>query len=298
MLTDEQKLQRRSGLGGSDIATILGLNPYRTPYELYCDKVDGLTIEENEAMYWGNALEEPIAKRYEELTGTVLNQSVTVCHQLKPFFLANPDRLINDTRKGLEIKTVGPRSAHLWGETGSKIIPEHYYPQIMHYLFVLDYESWDVAALINGQELRLYTFERDHDFDEIIDREGTKFWKGYIEPKLPPPISYSDPKTLRLIKMKYKDVQPKSVEMFHMEPWRQIYVEAKQKMKELNAVMDDATAHILDAMGEAEKGEFDDGSYFLRKEISVKGYTVQPKKYISFGYKKAKENADDGNTGE
>lgn len=296
MLTEKQKDLRRTGLGGSDIATLLGLNPYKTPFELYQDKVHGNTVEERESMYWGNALEEPIARRYAELTGRNLIECDTVRHPTYPYFLANPDRLINDSRIGLEIKTVGPRQTKLWGEAGSQIIPEYYYPQIMHYLFVFDYDEWDVAALLNGQEMRLYTFKRDKEFDQIIIDAGTKFWKEHVEPQIPPPISYTDPNSLILVRKLYKNIQPVETQLFHVEPWKQIYLDAKQKAKEFNGVMDEAMVHILEAMEEAEKGLFEDGSYFLRKKVSVKGYTVQPKDYISFSYKGVKK--DDGTSSE
>lgn len=35
---DEWVAQRRHGIGGSDVAAILGVNPYKTPYHVWLEK--------------------------------------------------------------------------------------------------------------------------------------------------------------------------------------------------------------------------------------------------------------------
>ncbi len=65
MLTKEQLEERRKGIGGSDAATVLGLNPYQDPYALYLDKRGEAPPEDEdflkESRYWGSVLEAPVA---------------------------------------------------------------------------------------------------------------------------------------------------------------------------------------------------------------------------------------------
>ena len=71
-LTDAQRAARRHGLGGSDVAAVLGLDPWRSPLDVYVDKVEGSQRTENAPMQWGNRLEAPIADAYAERTNTLL----------------------------------------------------------------------------------------------------------------------------------------------------------------------------------------------------------------------------------
>ncbi len=71
MTHDEWLLDRRKGIGGSDVATILGLNKWKSPYQLWLEKTSQIDLEhtESEPAYWGNVLEEVVAKEFQERTG-------------------------------------------------------------------------------------------------------------------------------------------------------------------------------------------------------------------------------------
>ena len=62
--------QRELGIGSSEVGTILGVNPFETPYQLWLRK-KGMTppVEENEAMRAGHILEGAVARYFEEETG-------------------------------------------------------------------------------------------------------------------------------------------------------------------------------------------------------------------------------------
>lgn len=83
--------RRLLGLGGSDIAAVLGINPFKTAYELYLEKVEGhkVDLSNNEKVLWGILLEDPIAKRYEQLTGSMLFCTGMVKHKKYPFLIAH-----------------------------------------------------------------------------------------------------------------------------------------------------------------------------------------------------------------
>lgn len=300
LLNNSQLEMRKNGLGGSDIATILGLNPYKTSYQLYLEKTENIiddTISLKESVVWGNLLEEPIAQRYADLTHKEIRTSETIIHPLFPYFLANPDRLIVGEKKGLEIKTVGSRSAHLWGESGSKIIPEYYYPQIMHYLFVLDYDSWDVAALIGGQELRIYTFERDKEFDRIIEECGTEFWENNVLKRIPPELACMAENSVGFLKKIYKTVDQEITELDEKSlSWKEVYLDALEHVKKYQTMADGAKAHFLVKMRNASIAKLPDGSSFVRKMVKVKGYSVPPSEYVNFSYRKGSHNERNSNS--
>ena len=65
-------------IGGSDAGTILGLNPWKSPYTLWCEKTGLLTpedISDKEAVWWGNYDEEGVARRFTEKTNLEVQRS-------------------------------------------------------------------------------------------------------------------------------------------------------------------------------------------------------------------------------
>ena len=278
---------RRTGIGGSDIAAVLGISPYKSAYEVYEEKVNGLTqdLSTNEKIVWGNLLEEPIAKRYEQLTGVQTYCTGMSRHSKYPFLIAHPDRVMFGG-KGLEIKAVGENAKHIWGESGSQVIPEYYYLQAAHYMLVLDYKAWDVAALIGGQELRIYNFERDKEIDELIIQGAFDFWTNHVEKNISPPADCSRPDVQSLIRRKNNLVSEEVVEL----PQELVEITNKwQESKELIAhykkLQAEAETMILKTIGTAGKATLPDGRVFYRKRIERKAYRVEAYNYTTLNLK-------------
>lgn len=286
MLTKEQRLLRQSGIGGSDVGILLGYNTNSTPLNLYLKKVNPLEdedVSDNEAIYWGNSFEPNIARRYEELTGHKVLASDTCRHPEYPFILATPDGLIEGMKKGLEIKTVGKRAREHWENNK---IPKSYFMQVQHCMFVLDYDEWDLAALFEGQELKIYNFKRDKGFDKIILDVCSEFWNEHVIPQIPPPVDFSSPLALEAVKALYDKVDPTQVELDDdTQNWVKIWTEAKEQVKKHEAAVKTAQAHLLDKMGNNNTGILPNGTMLVRKEINTKGYSVGPSKYVTLTYK-------------
>jgi putative phage-type endonuclease len=283
--------ERRNGLGGSDIAAVLGISPYKSAYELYEEKVNGVQadLSNNEAVIWGNLLEEPIAQYYEQLIGKQLYCSSTFKHEKYPFLIANPDRLVMFEKRGLEIKTTNEHLKHLWGESGSQQIPEYYYAQISHYMLVLDYPVWDVAVLIGGQEIRTYTFERDKEIEGIIIEQANDFWHNNVLAKKAPPIDYSKPGVRELIKRKFNLVSDVKVELpSEFVEITDQYEKAKSQISQNEKLKDMLEAMILEKMGNAGIGRLVDGRKFIRKKVERKAFNVKASSYTSLTLKGAK----------
>ena len=287
--TPEHFDARRTGIGGSDIAAVLGTSPYKSAYEVYEEKVNGFKqdLSDNEKVLWGNLLEEPIAKRYGQVTGKKLSITNLIRSGDYPFLIASPDRLVLNERQGLEIKAVGEHTKHLWGENGSQLIPEYYYLQVAHYMLVLDYQAWDVAALIGGQELRIYTFERDREIDDLIVQGAFDFWTNHVQKKIAPPKDYTRPDVQQLIKRKNNLVSDVSVELTDEYVGITDKLEnAKEQIKRYQLLQKEAEAELLDAIGEAGKAVLPDGRTFYRKKIERKAYQVEASSYITLSLKK------------
>lgn len=183
--------QRRRGIGGSDVAAILGLSPYRTPLDVYNDKL-GRAPEtaDNDAMYWGRALEPVIRQRYSDVTGRdVLLPEDMLVHPKNGFMLANLDGFTAD-RRVFEAKTA--RTGNGWGEPGSDEVPDAYALQVQHYLAVTGFEVADIAVLIGGSDFRLYHVEADASMQaDLIDAEA-EFWQRVLTGNEPEPVTFAE----------------------------------------------------------------------------------------------------------
>ena len=191
---------RRSALGGSDIAAICGLSRFRGPLEVYLDKRGLLEPEpDNEAMYWGRSLEEPIAARYAEETGARLVHGEWTVRPGEPWAGGTPDRIVCDADGkplwGLEIKTSG--SSEGWGEPGTDQIPDYYRTQVAWYQWVCGLDRWDVAVLFMGREFRRYTVMCDEALQDRLVSIGRKFWHEHVLASVPPEPSHRSVDTIK-----------------------------------------------------------------------------------------------------
>lgn len=176
--------QRRLGIGGSDVAPILGLSKWRTPLDIYNDKTsDEVDDSDNASMEWGRRLEPVIRQKYADMTGMAVSQPDAMFQSIEhPFMVANVDGVRTDGVI-LEIKTA--RSGADWGEEGTDEIPEYYLTQVQHYMAVLGAERCDIAVLIAGSDFRIYTVKRDQELIDMLIDEERKFW-DLVEARTPP----------------------------------------------------------------------------------------------------------------
>ena len=204
----EWLLERRNSIGGSDVSAILGFNKYRSAYQTWLDKTGKIDIEENEpseAAYWGNQLEDLVAKEFNRRTGIkIRNDNKMHFKKDKPFLSANIDRAIVGENSFLECKTA---SEWLRGEWVDEEIPAAYMFQIQHYMNVLDYEYCYIAALIGGNKFIWKKVERDQELIDLVERRLTEFWEVNVLQDIAPPIDGSAA-TTDFIKQQYKDEGP------------------------------------------------------------------------------------------
>lgn len=201
MLTSQQLLERKSYIGGSDVAGIMGLSPWKTPLQIYEDKIlDSINQETNDAMHFGSILEDIVSNEFELRSEKKLHRvNQTQFHNIHKFIAGNIDRRVVGERAVFEAKTASSFSAKDWGEEGTDQIPAYYLLQVQLYMEVLKYERCYVAVLIDGRKFQRYEVLYNKALAEIIIENCVNFWENHIIPKVPP-----EPKSLADLQSLYK----------------------------------------------------------------------------------------------
>lgn len=196
---------RKTGIGSSDAAAAVGLNPYQSQLELWLVKTGrdgGLPKvdphDEESPMYWGNILEPIVAAHYTRRTGNRVRKINAVLQHPdsdKAWMLANIDREVIGVGEVqiLECKTAGINGARLWKEG----VPEYVQLQVHHQLAVTGKQAADVAVLLGGQHLEIHRIERDEVLIRNLVQLEREFWH-FVETDTPPPADGSESADLAL----------------------------------------------------------------------------------------------------
>lgn len=188
----EKWLEARAfGIGGSDAAVIMGMNSYKSPYQLWLEKTgqaEAPDLSGNQYVYWGTKNESNIADWFQEETGKKVKRLGTLRSKEYPFMLANVDRTVVGENAGLEIKTAGVRQYRKWKDDE---IPDAYYCQCLHYMAVTGADYWYIAVLLGGNEAKWKRIERNEEDIQHLIMAETDFWK-LVEARTPPPVDGSD----------------------------------------------------------------------------------------------------------
>ena len=203
---------REKGIGSSEVGTILGVNPWETPYQLWRRK-KGLSpaVEENEAMRAGHLLESAVAKYFEEESGRQVIKSSDgdwlAVDTKRDFLRVSPDRTYwldgkhsNDNKGILECKTTQL-------EIDGDDLPKHWFCQLMYQLGVMGYRQGSLAWLIRGRKFGYRYIDFDADFYAYMVERLTKFWVDYIHGDQEPPIT-----TIEDVQLKFPRSMGKAVE--------------------------------------------------------------------------------------
>jgi len=195
MLSEQQLAERRQGIGGSDCSAVLGLNPFKTPLDLYYEKLgereDIITNED--AVHFGNVLEDIVAEEYTRRTGDKVHRvNQPQVHLEHDFMRALLDRRVVGKKKVMECKTANQYTAQNWGPSGTDEVPEHYLLQTTHYMGVMGWNKADLAVLIGGQDFRIYNFKLDQELLEMVIEAEKEFWQRVQDRNPPAAINKQD----------------------------------------------------------------------------------------------------------
>ena len=177
---------RKKGVGGSDVSTIMGLNKYKTAYQLWMEKTGRMQpedISDKWAIVKGNALENELRKRVRAKHPETLVTDGTDKQFIlngKPYMRASLDGIIQ-TPEGfgvLEIKTANHRRSGDWHDSDGNFQPPIYYlTQVMFYMLVTGWKFAIFYADIDEGEPVEIRVERDEDDIQAIQQAVDGFWK-------------------------------------------------------------------------------------------------------------------------
>lgn len=273
---------RHEGIGASEAATILGVNPYQSPFALWAEKLgltDGPT--ETDAMRWGLKLEPVVAEHYATETGRRViapapwTVYVSTAH---PWLRCTPDRFVCDDARPasdgvLELKTAHQRMAEHWEEEP----PLRYVIQVQHQLAVTGHQWGSLAVLIGGQTFRWVDIERNDDFIAVLLEREAAFWQRLVD-REPPTVDGSESARAALAKL-YPRERP-DIDAVVLPPeaedWDAIRQQALADIKAAEARKAEAEAHLKALIGEAPVGVLPTGVRYTWQTQERKGYVVEP----------------------
>lgn len=272
MLTDEQRAKRQDGLGASDTPIIMGYSTYKTPYQLYLEKIGELEsdTEVTEQQYWGNALEPLIIKRFSEENNVEITFPDTVVHPDYPYIFANLDGWIPSENAVVEAKSANSFQRKEWDMALTDGIPLVYLIQIAKQCVITDASRGYCAVLIGGMEYKQFIYERDKALEELIITADREFWFCVQHRKEPDPISTSD------CRLKYPKPHPDKIADSNFRTANALVglMNVKASIKELNEEEDKLKMELMSHMGTAEYLMGQEGELLATWKATKKGTRV------------------------
>ncbi len=250
--------ERKRGVGGSDVGKVLGVSEWGTAVDVWLEKTGRTApVEQSEAMWFGNEMEDAVARRYAAETGVEVVRHNFMAFDEDCHLLGNIDRLVKAngsgapahqgevrTAVGLECKT---SSQAPWDE-----VPLHYQAQVQTYMALHpSIQRFDVAASFYGfaKSFKVFSVERDNEVIDSIREAVKEFWEKHVIPDVPPtPTCEADCKAIwkvsnPLRKVYATDEVAKAVKSFK---------DMEARIKELEAGASDLKASIMAAMEDGE----------------------------------------------
>ena len=198
---------RQKYIGGSDIAAVINVSPWKTPAKLWADKskprvAEGpLSNPKSRGIRWESVVAEMLVERLEQdgHTVSVVGMNRRYKDADLPFLASEIDFEIrlNDEEEitNVELKTVHPfmllRDG--WGDSGTDQMPIHYTAQVMHGLGVTRRRKGMLAALFGADELRVYPVMADEPTIAFLRERARSFWFDYVLTGIePPPVKTED----------------------------------------------------------------------------------------------------------
>lgn len=195
----EFRERRKTGIGGSDVAAVLGLSPWKTPYQLWQEKTGKVEEKTDPKKEWrfrvGHDLEESLAQRFMEDTGYKVEVRNTMYrHRGHDCLIANIDRYIVGQRSVLECKTTEPYLKKDWGNAGTDAVPQNYLLQVLHYMYVTGYsqEPAHLVVTFGFWDYRHYIIQYDRELAEFAAERCVEFWEKHVLKDIPPPATVHD----------------------------------------------------------------------------------------------------------
>ena len=275
---------RRQGIGGSDAAAILGLNPWKSALSVYYEKAHGTETPESLAMELGRELEPFLRRKFarwlkeqEGFSVAVQEVPFMLQHPDHPILLANLDGCFEHPELGpcgLELKTAGEFMRAAWDGDD---IPDPCYIQVQHYMAVTGLGHFYVAYLIGNREFGAARVPRNETvIGELVPRLR-EFWETYVLGKITPAPAGLACDT-EILKGLYPREEGYTISLPDYQDKYDTYKALKQDEKRIQLELEAIRQHFMAAMGEAQTALV--GRHKVTwKTVERRGYTVAPSSY-------------------
>ncbi len=253
---------RRSGIGASDIAALLGISPWASPFSVWASKLALLPddeLDDDDPREFGRRAEAMVGPWFTDRTGLALaGEQMWLTHPAEPWMMATPDALVveadrtehywsdpSDALGGLEIKTDHGKP---WAE-----IPAHYQAQGQWQMAVAGWPKvW--FAVLHGRRFRTYELERDQaDIDYMTERART-FWHDHVLAKEPPEVDGSEATAAAIAAIYPTTTKGKAADIDTVAGALEMLAEAKVDAKDAEARESAAKGVLAWALKDAEIG--------------------------------------------
>ena len=172
---------RTLGIGGSDVSVIVGLNKFRSVYQLWLEKTGQVVPaeEENDYTHFGTLLEPIVRAEFTRRTGIKVRAKKALLQSEEfPYMIADLDGVIYENGEMciFEAKTASAYKKETWEEG----VPVEYELQVQHYMAITGAKKTYIAALVGGNQFFYYEVYRDEELINIIIRAEKKFWEENV----------------------------------------------------------------------------------------------------------------------
>lgn len=255
---------RRQYIGGSDAGSVMGMNPYKSPYALWAEKTGQVPeFDGNLTTEVGSYLEDFVAQLFTRETGkSVRRKNRMMVNSEYPWACADVDRMVIGEKAILECKTTNSIPAMRKVRGGE--YPETWYCQMTHYLAVTGLERAYLGVLIGGREFRWFCLERDEDEIRALMRSEADFWSMVLA-KVPPALDGMD-STTEAVAAIYPDSDGGEVDLMGVSHYLDLYDSYAKQEKEAKRLKDEAANNIKEYMGSAERGHYGDHKVTWRNQ--------------------------------
>lgn len=283
-ITEAQRQERKKYICSSDWAAILGIDPYKTTYEIYCQKIyDVEPLEVSEKAMLGLDFEKNLVEWLSRKIGHDINTSPDELEFIKGIFCSHPDGIVIDTPDCAEVKMTG--LCDEWEDEGTDRIPRHFWVQCQAHCYCGEFNAVNVAVMLigfYGYDMKYYRIEQSNKFIKPAVEKCLDFWHNNVEKKIPPDSKMPSLKFFNTIKRtpnKYVELDENLVSA---------YETAKKYHSDANKALEGTKALILRAFGDAEGAKLNDGRLLTFMEIKRKGFMVEDMTYRQLKFKKEK----------
>lgn len=282
--------ERTKGVGGSDISAILGLNKWKSPYGVWCDKLGfAPEVKVNAAMRWGLLLESAMRTAFMEDTGLKVRSAGLHRSKERAYAQITVDGLVSDGGN-FESKTLQQWTADEWEDDQ---VSDHAELQVQWGMYVTGRDHSWVVGLIDGRDFRTRRVERDEQLINIILDRVDIFWHENVLAQKAPAmthVSLEEVKSLYRLGVDEKSRNLTPEELVALQQFDVELKEAKAELKkwgteeerlqaEIRAIIGDSQA-VRDPAGELVKSLVNNGTFAAKRFLEdhpdlVEKYSVE-----------------------